>query len=441
MIDQSNLEAEKAVLAAILNFRDAYGEIVGILTENHFSDYRHQAIFKAMAELDMEGEPIDMVTVRDKLESQTNNWKSGGYIAEIVTGIASAANIKHYAKIVYESWVKRQIISRAQTAINQCRSGGEVKAITDELAEGLFDLQPASRKSQPTWIGDILPATLKEIEENRTKSDGITGLPWPWIDLNNRTAGLHPGDLTIIGGRPGMGKTIVGLNVCQNLAVKGKICLFISAEMQKEQLVMRCIASEAMVNGHHLRAGRIDDQENLKIANIAGKLKDWNLIIDDTSAPSLPAIANIARRIQYKYGLDLICIDHLRLLTLPRGDNLHQQVGEATRIAKCIAKDMKLPVILIHQLSRGVELRKVPRPQLSDLKESGDVEQNADNVIFIYRPEVYGIKKIPGPHGLQIDSENVAELIIAKQRNGETSAERLTFQKPWLRFVDYYKEG
>ena len=442
MNQPSNIEAERAVLAAILNFKDALGEVADMLAEEHFHDPRHQHIFTAVSMLAIEGEPIDIVTVADQLERSKALKKAGGrsYLADLTAHLASTANIKHHAKIVYDNYVKRMLTVLAQRTIQQCQSGVSANEISAELTDRIFALNPVSKKSQAKWIGDILPETLKQIEENSQKGDGITGLPWRWIDLNEATAGLHPGNLIVIAGSPGMGKTIVGMNICQHLASKKHTCLFISAEMTDKELIMRCIASEGKINGFNLRAGTIDHNDWSKINAISGTMSEWSLIIDDSSAPSLIGIMTVARQIQHKYGLDLICIDRLGLMSLPKGERLDQQIGMITSGLKAMAKDLEIPVILIHQLVKNVGKGKSPRPQLSDLRDSGRIEQDADDVIFVYRPEVFGIDKIPGPQGLLMDTNNLVEIIIAKQRNGPTSTVWLTFLKQNLMFVDYARE-
>ncbi|MBD3216768.1 MAG: replicative DNA helicase [candidate division Zixibacteria bacterium] len=433
----NSIEAEQAVLAAILNFRDAIYEVTDIIKQPEvFYDPRHSFIFEASIQLFDDNKPIDLITISEKLQQNQKLEKIGGraYLAEITDHIASTANVRHHANIVFDKYLLRRMIEISHEITEDCRSGTvEAADLLDSAENSIFSISQNRLGDGFIHIGTILPDTFEQIEEYHKSGGGITGIATGYNDLDNMTAGLHPGDFVVVAGRPSMGKTGLGLNILENIAIDSKksVAMF-SLEMSKQQIALRLLCSKARINAHKMRTGRLPDSDWPKLSDAVGPLSEAGIFIDDTPNIGILELRSKARRLKAKEDIQLMIIDYLQMMQGPRGaDNRQQEIAMISRSLKGIAKELSIPVIGISQLSRGVEMRGGDkRPQLADLRESGAIEQDADVVMFVYRPEFYGIEfeKDGTP------TENMAEIIIAKQRNGPTGSVKLTFLKDFIRF-------
>jgi replicative DNA helicase len=431
------LEAEQAVLAAILNFRDAVYEVMDVIKDPEvFYDPRHRDIFTSAIKLFEENKPIDLVTIADQLEKHQKLERIGGrsYLAELTSFLASTANVRHHANIVYDKYLLRRLIEISAGIADECRSGGkEAEDLLDEAENSIFNISQNRLGDGFEHIGKILPETFEQIEEYHKSGGGITGLATGFIDLDNLSSGLHKGDFIVIAGRPSMGKTGLGLNIMENIAIDHKqpVALF-SLEMSKSQIALRLLCSKARINAHKMRTGRLPDHDWPRLSDAVGPLSEANIFIDDTPNIGILELRAKARRLKAKEDIQLLIVDYLQMMQGPRGaENRQQEIAVISRSMKGIAKELSIPVIAISQLSRGVEMRGGDRrPQLADLRESGAIEQDADVVMFVYRPEFYGIELDRDGNS----TENLAEILMAKQRNGPTGTVKLTFVKDFIRF-------
>ncbi len=430
-------DAEQAVLAAILNFRDAVYEVTDIIkSPDVFYDPRHYAIFESALQLFDENKAIDYVTVADQLQKNKKLEKIGGraFLADLTSHLASTANIRHHANIVFDKYLLRRLIEISQNITGECREGGkEAEDLLDEAENAIFSISQNRLGEGFTHLGSILPDTFEQIEEYHRSGGGITGLPTGYTELDNLSAGLHKGDFVVIAGRPSMGKTGLGLNILENIAIdfKKSVAMF-SLEMSKQQIALRLLCSKARINAHRMRTGRLPDSDWPKLSGAVGPLSEANIYIDDTPNIGILELRSKARRLKARDDIQILVIDYLQMMQGPRGaDNRQQEIAMISRSLKGIAKELDIPVIAISQLSRGVEMRGGDkRPQLADLRESGAIEQDADMVMFVYRPEFYGIEFDKDGNS----TEGQAEIIVAKQRNGPTGSVRLTFLKDFIRF-------
>jgi replicative DNA helicase len=430
-------EAEQAVLAAILNFRDAIFEVTDIIKQpDVFYDPRHSFIFESAIQLFEENKPIDLITLSEQLQKNQKLEKIGGrsYLAELTSHVASTANVRHYANIVFDKYLLRRLIEISHEITEDCRSGThDAEDLLDTAENSIFSISQNRLGDGFIHIGSVLPDTFEQIEEYHKSGGGITGLATGYSDLDNLTAGLHPGDFVVVAGRPSMGKTGLGLNIMENIAIDSKksVAMF-SLEMSKQQIALRLLCSKARINAHRMRTGRLPDQDWPKLSDAVGPLSEAGIYIDDTPNIGILELRSKARRLKAKEDIQLLIIDYLQMMQGPRGaENRQQEIAMISRSLKGIAKELSIPVIAVSQLSRGVEMRGGDKkPQLADLRESGAIEQDADMVMFVYRPEFYGIEFDKDGNS----TENLAEIIVAKQRNGPTGTVRLTFLKDFIRF-------
>jgi replicative DNA helicase len=431
-IPPQNLEAERAVLGSILVDNEAIYGVMELIEPSSFYQPSHRLIFSTMLELSERGQPIDIITLSDRLRSAGSLDQAGGpdYIPSLADEVPTSAGVNNYAKIVKEKAILRRLIETATEIVQDCfDTPGEVDQLLDEAERRMFAVSEQRIQSGFLSMREIVKSSFKTIESLYEKKETVTGVATGYKDIDDLTSGLQSSDLVIIAGRPSMGKTAFALNVAQNAAlVHGKIVALFSLEMAKEQLVMRMLCSEARVNAHSLRSGFLSQTDWPKLTTAAGRLADANIFIDDSPAISAMEMRAKTRRMKADKGLDLIIVDYLQLMSgRTRSDNREQEISEISRSLKALAKELSVPVVALSQLNRGVESRHDKRPILADLRESGAIEQDADVIIFIYRDEVYNKDSM---------EKGVAEIIIGKQRNGPVGTRKLTWLDKYTRFED-----
>jgi replicative DNA helicase len=427
-----HIEAEQSVLGGILIENQAIHKVMEILTPDDFYREAHQKIFTSLLDLSERDEPGDLITLTNDLRKKDGLDSVGGasYIASLIDSVPTAANIEYYARIIKEKSVLRKLIETATNIVTQGYEDREdVEGLLDEAEQAIFQI--AENRVRPSFypIREIVKSSFKTLEKLYEKKELVTGVPSGFKDLDKYTAGFQPSDLIIVAGRPSMGKTAICLNFAQHAAASAKVPVAIfSLEMSKEQLVLRMLCSEAMVEGTRLRTGFLSESDWPKLTMAAGNLSDSPIFIDDTPALTILELRAKARRLKGEHGLGMLVVDYLQLM---RGrsfiENRQQEISEISRSLKALAKELNLPVIAVSQLSRRSESREDKRPQMSDLRESGAIEQDADLILFIYRDEVYN--RTEGNHGQ-------AEVIIGKQRNGPTGKVDLTFLDKFTAFKD-----
>ncbi len=440
LIPPQAIELEEAVLGALMLEKDAVIEIQGIVTPETFYKEAHQIIYKAITDLSMELKPIDIYTVTEKLKQLKKLTAVGGaaYLAQLTQKVGSAAHIEFHAKIIAQKFVQRELI-RATTEI-QKKSFDEATDVTDliDFAESeIFKVSEGHVKREVVKSREILSQTLKMIEEVSKRGEGYSGIPSGFTNLDRLTLGWQPSDLIIIAARPSMGKTAFALSLARNAAVDfEKSVAFFTLEMSAQQLMLRLIIAESELDYRDVRNGKLTPEQWKHMESAVQPLSTAPLFIDETPSLSIYEFRSKARRLKTQYDIQLIIIDYLQLMTTNtdnRNSNREQEVAMISRSLKAIAKELNVPIIALSQLNRSVESRGgSKRPQLSDLRESGAIEQDADLVAFIHRPEYYG---------LTVDEDNVstqgrAEIIIAKHRNGAVDTIKLRFHKDQARFTD-----
>jgi len=432
-----NIEAEQSVLGGILMENDALNKVLEILTPEDFYRDAHRKIFEALIILSEKDEPADLVTLSNELQNRNQLDSVGGasYLATLVDSVPTAANIEYYAKIVKEKAVVRNLISASTGIITRSYEYLEdVESLLDEAEQEIFRISGARVRPSFYPIRDVVKGSFKTLERLYEKKDLITGVPSGFKDLDRLTAGFQPSDLIIIAGRPSMGKTAFCLNIAQCAAIQKKIPIGIfSLEMSKEQLGIRMLCSEALVEGTNLRTGFLKESDWPKLTIAAGNLSEAPIFIDDTAALSALELRAKTRRLRAEHDLGMVIIDYLQLMKgRAKVESRQQEISEISRSLKALAKELNIPVIAVSQLSRKTEERTGNRPQLSDLRESGAIEQDADLILFIYRDEVYN-RDPDNPN------RGKAEVIIGKQRNGPIGKIDLAFLDKFTTFKDLYR--
>jgi replicative DNA helicase len=432
-----NVEAEQSILGGILIENDAINKVTEILTPDDFYRDAHRKIYNALINLTERDEPADLVTLTNELRKLNQLDAVGGasYVASLIDSVPTAANIEYYAKIVKEKAILRKLIQTSTEIITQSyEDRGDVESFIDEAERAIFQI--SERRVKPSFypIRDIVKQSFKTIERLFERKELVTGVPSGFRELDQKTAGFQPSDLIIVAGRPSMGKTAFCLNVAQYAAIEKKtpIAIF-SLEMSKEQLVIRMLCSEARVEGTKLRTGFLIESDWPRLTLAAGNISEAPIFIDDSAALSVLELRAKARRLKAEHGLGMIVVDYLQLMKgRLRAESRQQEISEISRSLKALAKDLAVPVIAVSQLSRRTEERQGMRPQLSDLRESGAIEQDADLILFIYRDEVYNRSEDNPNRGK-------AEVIIGKQRNGPIGKVDLAFLDKYTTFKDLYK--
>lgn len=428
-------DVEMAVLGAMMRDADAVGLVIEVLEDSDFYKPAHRKIFAAMQALFEHSEPVDLATVAGELEKTGDLDKCGGRAAlvDIADSVFTAANAQAHARLVQDKAILRRLISASQQISESCfHAPGDVGDLLDEAESQIFAISESRSRQDFVALGSLLPRTFDQIERYRQQGGGITGLATGYTDLDNLTAGFHPSDLVILAGRPSMGKTAFALNIIENLALEQqKSCAIFSLEMSREQVAERLLSACARVNAQHMRTGRLRPNDYVSLQNAAGRLYEAKVFIDDTAAISVLELRAKARRLKAQHDIGIVVVDYMQMMHGPRhAENRQQEISVISRSLKSLAKELKIPVLALSQLSRQVEQRGGDRrPQLADLRESGAIEQDADVVMFVYRPERYGITEEKGQ-----SLENTAEIIVGKQRNGPTGTVFLTFLKEFTRF-------
>jgi replicative DNA helicase len=443
-VPPSSLDAERAVIGGILLENDAVHTVLELIGPDDFYSDANGKIYEAMLGLIGRSQPVDHVTLRSELISSGKLAAVGGdeYLLSLTNTIPTVAHIEAHAQIIKEKAIVRRLITAChEIAATGYGDYGEAKTFLDYAEASVFGIAKERARSPYQHVKEIVMQTFEEINEAAKRGSAITGMPTGFERLDKMTAGMHPGDLIIIAGRPGMGKTSFALNVGTNAcAATKKAAAIFSLEMPKSQLVKRMLCSEARVDAGRLRTGQLVRDDWPKLANAAGVLSEMPIFVDDTPAITMLELRSKARRIQSEHGLGLIIIDYMQLMRSgSRNDSREQEISEISRNLKALAKELEIPIIALSQLNRGVESRGVKdkRPQLSDLRESGAIEQDADTIWFIYRDEVYNKETV---------DRGVAEVIIGKQRSGPTGTLRVRFWSEYTRFDnlaedDYYGGG
>lgn len=425
-----NLEAETSVLGAVLLENEALNRILEILKEDDFYRNAHRRIFSAILHLYEHSEPVDLITLSEVLKTRGELDDVGGveYLNSLVNGVPTAANISYYAKIIKEKALLRKLINRTTEIVSQSYSiSGDVDEFIDQAERSIFEISEDRVRPSFYLIKDLIKSSFKTIERLYEKRQLITGVPTGFQRLDELTSGLQPSDLIIIAGRPSMGKTALALNIAQNASVQAAIpAAIFSLEMSKEQLALRMLCSEAKVDAHRLRGGFLSESDWPKLTRAAGSLSEAPLFIDDTPGLSALEMRAKTRRLKIEHNLGLVIVDYLQLMRgRARADSREQEISDISRSLKALAKELSIPVVALSQLNRRVEERGDKRPQLSDLRESGAIEQDADVILFLYREEVYNKSE---------DNRGKAEIIIGKQRNGPTDKVDLAFLDKYTRF-------
>ena len=432
-IPPQNIEAEQAVLGAMLIKKEAISTAAELLTGDDFYRLAHRLVFEAIMALSQANEAVDMITVTERLKKDGELEKAGGiaFITALANAVPTAANVAFHACIVRQKAQLRQLINAATEIAGTAYEDAEaVDEIMDDAEKRILDVTARNNHADFVPMKDILIATFEQIEKHAANKGALTGLPSGFVDLDRLTSGFQPSDLILVAARPSMGKTAFTLNIATNAAIRSKKTVaFFSLEMSKEQLALRMFSSEGQVDSQRLRVGDLKDEEWQKVISAADRLTKAPLWIDDTPGITVMELRSKARRLKAEHGLDLIVIDYLQLMQgrgMRSGDNRQQEISEISRSLKALARELKVPVIALSQLSRSVESRQIKRPMLSDLRESGSLEQDADIVMFLYREDYYE---------KETDRQNITEVIVAKHRNGPVDTVSLFFQKEFTKFV------
>jgi replicative DNA helicase len=433
-VPPQNLEAEASVLGGILLENEAINRVLEILAPVDFYREAHRKIFRAMMELTDRNEPSDLITLSELLKAKGELEAVGGstYLASLADQVPTAANIAYYARIIREKAILRQLITCAtEIATRGFEEQGNVDEFLDAAEKVIFDIAEKKIKASFVSVGDMIKDTLKAVERLYERKELVTGVPTGFKDFDKLTAGLQPSELIIVAGRPSMGKTAFALNIATYASLNAGIGVAVfSLEMAREQLVLRMLCSEARVDNSKVRAGYLGERDFPKLANAAGRLHEALIYIDDTPAISVLELRAKTRRLirdrEKKVGL--VIVDYLQLMRgMGNANNREQEISEISRSLKALAKELRVPVIALSQLNRRVEDRGDRRPMMADLRESGAIEQDADVIAFIYRDEVYNQKSA---------DKGIAEVIVAKQRNGPIDTVRLAFLSEYTRFED-----
>ncbi|MBR5247567.1 MAG: replicative DNA helicase [Lachnospiraceae bacterium] len=430
-----SLEAEQSVIGSMLMDREAIVIASELIYGEDFYNKQYGVVFDTMVELNDQGSPVDLVTLQNRLREKDvpPEVSSLEFIGDLIRAVPTSANIKYYANIVAEKSTLRKLIRLNEEIANNCYAGKEsLEFILEDTEKRIFQLVQKRNTGDFVPIRQVVMNAMDKIESAARNKGAVTGIPTGFIDLDYRTAGMQPSDLVLIAARPSMGKTAFVLNIAQHVAFKqNKTVAIFSLEMSKEQLVNRMFSLESRVDAQHLRTGQLNDQEWEKLIESAGVIGRSNLIIDDTPGISISELRSKCRKFKLEHNLSMIIIDYLQLMSgSGRSDSRQQEISDISRSLKAVARELNVPVLALSQLSRAVEQRPDHRPMLSDLRESGAIEQDADVVMFIYRDDYYN-------H--DTEKKDVAEIIIAKQRNGPIGTIELAWLPMYTKFANLQK--
>lgn len=432
-VQPNSPEAEKSVIGSMLMDRDAIIEVVDVLVKEDFYQNTNGILYEAMVELYREGKPVDLITLQNKLKEKQvpESIQSLDYIRELVEAVPTSANAKQYAGIVKEKSILRKLIKVTEKITADCYLGkDEFSTILEETEKDVFHLlQNASGREDFVPIRDVVLNTLDQIEEASKNKGKIIGIPTGFTDLDYKLTGLHPSQLLIVAARPAMGKTAFVLNIAQHVAFRQNVPVAIfSLEMSKEQLVTRLMSMEAMIDSQLIRTGELEDQDWEKLMESAAVIGHSPLIIDDTPGLTIAEIRSKCRRYKQAQGVGLVIIDYLQLMAgNGKSESRQQEISEISRSLKALAREIDAPIIALSQLNRAVDSRTDHKPVLSDLRESGSIEQDADVIMFIYRDDYYNP---------DTEKKNLAEIIVAKQRSGSTGSIELAWLGQYTKFAN-----
>lgn len=431
-IPPQNVEAEQAVLGAMLLSHDAVIVAMEKLQPQDFYRDVHRIIFEAMEHLHRENKEIDVITLPDELKRMKKLDDVGGleYVLNLPNLVGSAANIEYYANIVAEKALARNLISTCTELTTEAYDGQkETEALLDDAERRILQLSDTKNRGDFASVGAVVEVTLDKITKLYENKAGLTGLPTGFRDLDRMTSGLQPSDLILVAARPSMGKTAFTLNIAQNVGVRQhKTVAFFSLEMSQEQLVQRLLCQIAHIDSQKLRTGQLNsDEEWTRLTDACDKLYESPIYIDDTPGISVAEMRSKARRLKSEHGLDLIIVDYLQLMQGRNAESRQQEISEISRSLKALARELKVPLIALSQLSRSVESRQDKRPMLSDLRESGALEQDADIVSFLYREDYYD---------KETENQHITEVILAKHRNGPVGSVKLYFKNEFTLFLN-----
>lgn len=431
-----SMEAEQSVIGSMIMDRDAIVVASEIVLAEDFYNKQYGVLFDAMVELNDEGKPVDLVTLQDRLKEKDvpPEVSSLEFIRDLITAVPTSANVKHYANIVAEKATLRRLIRLNEEIANTCYVGKDsLEDILSDTEKRVFDLVQRRNTGEFVPIRQIVMDAMDTIERASHNKGNVTGVATGFLDLDYKTAGMQPSDLILVAARPSMGKTAFVLNIAEYVAFKqDKTVAIFSLEMSKEQLVNRLFSMEAKVDSQHLRTGNLSDAEWEKLIESAGVIGKSNLIIDDTPGISIPELRSKCRKYKLEHNLEMVIIDYLQLMSGSgrSTDSRQQEISDISRSLKALARELRVPVIALSQLSRAVEQRPDHRPMLSDLRESGAIEQDADVVMFIYRDDYYN---------KDTERKGIAEIIIAKQRNGPIGTVELVWLPDFTKFANLQK--
>lgn len=428
-----NMEAEQAVLGSVLIDAESLAAAAEHLKSEDFYSESHKEIFSAILDIHTKGEPVDVVTLVEEIKNRGTLDKSGGiaYLTDLSMSVPSTANLKYYIKIVDEKSTLRRLISASNEIIKNCYQGQEeLEYIIDQAEKKIFNLSQRHNSHQFYTMKEILLEVYSRIEELAKNKGRITGVPTGFTEFDHMTSGLNPAELILVAARPSMGKTSFVMNIAQYAALRARVPVAVfSLEMAKEQLAQRMLSSEANVELQKIRTGSLDEADWLKLVRAAGPLSQAPIYIDDSPGINSMELRSKARRLKMERGIGLVVLDYLQLMSgRGRVENRQQEISEISRSLKALARELKVPVVALSQLSRAPEARAGHKPMLSDLRESGAIEQDADVVAFLYRDEYYNPDS---------DKKNIAEVIIAKQRNGPTGTVELVWLGQFTKFAGY----
>lgn len=432
-----NIEAEQAVIGSILIDQEAIERVISIVSSMDFYDPKHAEIFKAIEELYDEGIPIDVISICDRLKTKGKLETVGGelYVAQLADIVPTSAHVEMYAQIVRDKSILRALITAASKVVEDATSDKEVDDILDNAERIIFEI--AESKTSKTYLpmNTILHEVFENIEDLRTKAKSgvtslITGIPTGFKKLDEMTSGFHKSDLIILAARPSVGKTAFALNIAKNMALHANVPVGIfSLEMSKEQLAQRLLGMESLIELQKIRRGNLSDEEWQRLLNATGRLYKANIIVDDEANLDPRSLRAKARRMKKEYGIEVVFIDYLQLMSIrSHRENRQQEISEISRSLKLLARELNISIIALSQLSRAVEQREDKRPRLSDLRESGSIEQDADMVLFLYREQYYKKEKTTDPHE--------TEVLIGKQRNGPIGTVTLLFDPKYTAFFE-----
>jgi replicative DNA helicase len=430
-----NLEAEKSVLGAILINNHAFNQAAEVIDAQDFFRDAHRRIFEKMVGLTDRNEPVDFVTLKDELTKSGELEEVGGpaYVSALTDGVPRSANVEYYARIVKEKSTLRRLIQASNEVLVRAYDAEEdAEDLLDEAERTIFSIAEGRMRSGFVKLSELVDGGYAMLEQLQASRGLVTGVPSGFVELDEMTSGFQKSDLVIVAARPAMGKTSFVLNIALNAALEaGKSVGVFSLEMSKEQLFLRMLTSEARVDAHRFRGGFLGEQDYERLNGAFARLHDAKVFVDDTASAGILEMRAKSRRLKLEHGLDMLIIDYLQLMQgRGRFDNRQQELASISRSLKILAKELEIPILALSQLSRATETRADHRPQLSDLRESGALEQDADVVMFIYREEVYAA----GDDEKRNDVEGMAEIIIGKQRNGPIGSVPLAFLKQYTRF-------